>query len=123
MVSAIDDTVVKSEGESRVDVWEDGKVSTPPTDVYRAKAATPYAWLEGLAWSPGGTRFAFCCIHDAYPAEVIIGELNGGKWTTSRMKRTHVITPAKVEEPYQVRGYGTPLLWTHDDAILFLLEA
>ena len=35
MVSAFDDSVVKSEGESRVDVWADGKVVTPPTDAYR----------------------------------------------------------------------------------------
>ena len=59
MISAFDDSVLKSEGESRVDVWEGGKVTTPPTDVYRAKAATPYAWLESLAWNPDGTRFAF----------------------------------------------------------------
>src|SRR5262249_38954670 len=50
MITAADDTVLKSEGESRVDVAEDGKVFTPPTDVYRGKAASPYAWLEGLAW-------------------------------------------------------------------------
>src|SRR5437764_16717 len=35
LVSAFDDTVVKSEGESRVDIWEAGKVTTPPTDAYR----------------------------------------------------------------------------------------
>ena len=35
MVSAFDDTVVKSEGESRVDVWADGKVVTPLIDAYR----------------------------------------------------------------------------------------
>ena len=37
MVTAFDDTVVKSEGESRVDVWEGGKTVTPPTEVYRAR--------------------------------------------------------------------------------------
>ena len=56
MISAFDDSVLKSEGESRVDMWEGGKVVTPPTDVYRAKAASPYAWLESLAWNPDGTR-------------------------------------------------------------------
>src|SRR5262249_33959892 len=62
--SAFDDSVVKSEGESRVDVWENGKVVTPPTDVYRAKAASLWAWLETLAWNPDGTRFAFCAVFD-----------------------------------------------------------
>lgn len=122
MVSAIDDTVIKSEGESRVDVWEDGKVVTPPTEVYRAKAASPYAWLESLAWNPDGTKFAFCAIFDAYPAEVIIGEWKEGAWTTSRMNRTTVITPERKESPHQVRGYGSPLLWTGTDSFLYLLD-
>jgi hypothetical protein len=111
MVSAFDDSVVKSEGESRVDVWEagkpgasatGGKVVTPPTDVYRAKAASPWAWLESLAWSPDGKRFAFCAIFDAYPTEIIIGELKDGKWTTKRMERV---------DGLHLHGYGSPLKW------------
>ncbi len=113
MVSAIDDTVIKSEGESRVDVWEDGKVTTPPTDVYRAKAASPYAWLEGLAWNPDGTRYAFCAIHDAYPAEVIVGELKGEKWATHRLKR---------DAAKHVRGYGSPIQWLTPDLVNYLTE-
>ena len=113
MVSAIDDSVVKSEGESRVDVWEDGKITTPPTDVYRAKAASPYAWLEGLAWNPAGTRFAFCSIFDAYPTEIIVGELKDGQWKTDRLDRPRGV---------HVRGYGTPLKWTANDALVGLGE-
>jgi dipeptidyl aminopeptidase/acylaminoacyl peptidase len=96
MVTAFDDTVVKSEGESRVDVWEGGKTLTPPTEVYRAKAASPYAWLEGLTWSPDGSRFAFVAIHDAYPAEVIVGEHSAAGWGVSKVKR----------DGWQVVGYG-----------------
>ncbi|MDY3558898.1 LpqB family beta-propeller domain-containing protein [Gemmata sp. JC673] len=122
LVSALDDTVIRSEGESRVDVWEDGKVTTPPTDVYRAKAASPYAWLEGLAWNPAGTRFAFCAIHDAYPAEVIIGEWGGGTWTTGRMNRTKLVGPERSEGWVHVHGYGSPLQWTGNDALSYLHE-
>ncbi len=114
MVSAIDDSVVKSEGESRVDVWEKGKIVTPPTDVYRAKAASPYAWLENLAWNSDGTRFAFCCIHDAYPTEIIIGGWDDGKWTTGRMPRDGRLL--------HVRGYGSPLKWSADGCLRFLSE-
>lgn len=113
MVSAIDDSVVKSEGESRVDVWEDGKIVTPPTDVYRAKAASPYAWLENLAWNPDGTRFAFCAIFDAYPTEIIIGNAADGKWETSRMPRG---------EGTHVRGYGSPLTWPSNLEVAYLCE-
>jgi dipeptidyl aminopeptidase/acylaminoacyl peptidase len=102
MISAFDDSVVKSEGESRVDVWEAGKVTTPPTDVYRAKAATPYAWLENLAWNPDGSRFAFCAVFDGHPAEIIVGESKDGKWTTEQMPRGGI----------QIRGYGSPLKWS-----------
>ncbi|MBM3982091.1 MAG: S9 family peptidase [Planctomycetes bacterium] len=111
MVSAIDDSVIKSEGESRVDVWEGGKITTPPTDVYRAKAASPYAWLEGLAWNPDGTRYAFCAIHDAYPAEVIIGELTGNQWMTVKMPRAGT---------QQVRGYGSPIYWVMPTRLQYL---
>lgn len=119
MVTAIDDTVIKSEGESRVDVWEDGKITTPPTDVYRKKAASPYAWLEGLAWNPDGTRFAFCAIFDAYPTEIIIGELKDEEWTTKRLKR---VANAQ-ETPFQVRGYGSPLKWVDATRLGFLEES
>jgi dipeptidyl aminopeptidase/acylaminoacyl peptidase len=123
MVSAFDDSVVKSEGESRVDVWEDsGAITTPPTDVYRKKAASPHAWLENLAWNPDGTRFAFCAVFDGYPAEVIIGEWKDKKWTTDRMGRTTVITPERENTPYHVRGYGSPLVWVSDGSLLYLME-
>ncbi len=123
MVTAIDDSVLKSEGESRVDIWEasgvasaprDGKITTPPTDVYRAKAASPHAWLEGLAWNPDGTRFAFNAIFDAYPTEIIIGEVKDGKWTTERRKRP---------DGMHVRGYGSPLVWRSSEVLCYLYES
>lgn len=113
MVTAIDDTVLKSEGESRVDVWEGGKITTPPTDVYRAKAASPHAWLEHLTWNPDGTRFAFNAIFDAYPTEIIIGELQGGKWTTRRMPR-----PAGLH----VHGYGCAIHWQAPATLVYTAE-
>jgi acylaminoacyl-peptidase len=111
MVSCIDDTVVKSEGESRVDIWEDGKIVTPPTDVYRAKAASPHAWLESLAWNPDGTRLAFCAIFDAYPAEVIIQSRKEKSWGTEKLDR-----------PLNVRGYGSPIQWNGAHQLLYLGE-
>jgi dipeptidyl aminopeptidase/acylaminoacyl peptidase len=107
MISAIDDSVVKSEGESRVDIWEDGKVVTPPTDVYRAKAASPHAWLESLAWNPDGTKLAFCAVFDAYPAEIVTQSLADGMWSTKLIPR----------EDTQVRGYGSPLQWRSNSAL------
>jgi len=111
MVTAIDDTVIKSEGESRVDVWEAGKVVTPPTDAYRAKAASPHAWLENLAWSPDGAHFAFTAVHDAYPAELVIGSFKDQAWAVGRWPRNGT----------GLRGYGTPLRW-HGNTVYFISE-
>ena len=119
MVSALDDTVIRSEGESRVDVWEDGKVTTPPTDVYRAKAASPHAWLEGLAWSLDGTRYAFCAIFDAYPAEVVIGTRTADGWKTEYVERAKDLNGQEIH----VRGYGSPLKWTKHNILLGLSES
>lgn len=107
MISAFDDTVVKSEGESRVDVWEAGKVTTPPTDSYRKNPKnSPYAWLENLCWNPSGTRFAFTEVHDAFPAEIIVGTARTEGWDIARLDR---------EGEWEVVGYGRglgqPLFW------------
>ncbi len=114
MVSALDDTVVKSEGESRVDVWEAGKTVTPPTDVYRAKAASPYAWLEGLAWNEDGSKFAFNTIFDAHPARIQVFHLRGDKWEAN--------SPLKAPGMGNVRGYGTPIKWKGTKEVWFLGE-
>ncbi len=117
MVTALDDTVVKSEGESRVDVWEDGKTVTPPTDVYRAKAASPYAWLEGLTWSPDSNHFAFVAVHNAYPAEVIVGTHTAVGWGVTKVKR----------DGWQVVGYGRavgpPVQFTSVNQLVIQTEA
>jgi dipeptidyl aminopeptidase/acylaminoacyl peptidase len=113
MISAFDDSVVKSEGESRVDIWEGGKVSTPSTSAYRAGAATPRAWLESLAWSADGQKIAFCTIFDAHPAEILIAVRTGGEWKMERMPR-----PGSVH----VRGYGSPLKWHASGQLFFLAE-
>ncbi|MEZ6140462.1 MAG: prolyl oligopeptidase family serine peptidase [Zavarzinella sp.] len=115
MITAFDDTVIRSEGGSRVDVWSKttGNIVTPPTACYREKAASPHAWLQTLAWSPDGTKFAFCAVFDAYPAEIVIGSIADSQWSTGLMPRPDEI---------HVQGYGSPIQWFDDDHLLFCLE-
>jgi dipeptidyl aminopeptidase/acylaminoacyl peptidase len=113
MISAFDDSVLKSEGESRVDIWEGGKVTTPATSVYRAEAATPRAWLESLVWSVDGQKFAFCTVFDAHPAEIVIGAKTGDDWEMSLLHRPDMV---------QIRGYGSPLKWHPAGKLFFLAE-
>ncbi len=109
-----DDTVVASEGKSRVEVYDEdtGKV-TPTDETWRKTAASPYPWLDSLAWSPSGDRLAYVTIFDAYPAEIIINTWKDDKVTAERMKRG---------AREQVRGYGSPLRWLDEKEPRFLME-
>lgn len=113
MISAYDDSVIKSEGESRVDVWEDGKVVTPSTDPYRVNAHSPHAWLQGLTWSPDGKKFAFNAIFDGYPTELVIGTHSQSGWNISLMER-----PPQLH----VNGYGSHLKWHSSGNLFFVGE-
>ena len=114
MIAAPDDTVIKSEGKSRVEVWDAESKKVSPTDeTWRKSAGSPYPWLESLAWSPDGYRLAYCTIFDAHPAEVIVNEFKDGKWAGTRMKR---------REGVHVRGYGSPLKWRDDQTLGYLGE-
>jgi dipeptidyl aminopeptidase/acylaminoacyl peptidase len=105
MITTPDDKVVSFEGQSRVDVYDasTGKITTVPDAVFRAKAPSPYGWLEHLAWSPDGQALAFNIVFDGYPAEIVVAQWTGpGNPAVFKLPR-----PAGV----QVRGYGSPLQW------------
>lgn len=117
MITAPDDTVVTFEGRSRVDVWDaDTNKVTATDESWRKTAASPWPWLESVAWNTDGTRLAYCTIFDAHPAEIIISEWKDGKWAATRAQRSQ--TPVAV----QVRGYGTPLVWRSPETICFVCE-
>jgi dipeptidyl aminopeptidase/acylaminoacyl peptidase len=113
MITAPDDTVIMSEGHSRVDVWDaDTKKTTPTDETWRKTAASPWPWLESLAWCPDGQRFAFCSVFDAYPARIVTEELTGDEWKSSVFDRGTV----------QLHGYGTPIQWLTTKTIGFLAD-
>ena len=113
MITAPDDTVIRSEGDSRVDVLDVASGAVATTDQGWTKTAgSPWPWLESLAWNPSGTKLAYCTIFDAHPAEVVVCAEAGDKWPAARLARPKHI---------QVRGYGTPIGWA-DDATLHCLH-
>jgi dipeptidyl aminopeptidase/acylaminoacyl peptidase len=113
IISACDDSVVKSEGESRLDIWEDGKVITPPSAAYRAEAATPWAWLESPVFSTNGQKIAFCAVFDGHPVEIFIAGKSDGAWKIERMPR-----PASVH----VHGSGQQFKWHPSGQLFFLAQ-
>jgi dipeptidyl aminopeptidase/acylaminoacyl peptidase len=115
MITAPDDTVVKSEGSSRVDVWDaDNKKVAIADQGWMKTAASPWPWLESLAWAPDGKHLAFCSIFDAYPTEIIVHTLEGGTWTAKRVQRPKGV---------HVHGYGSPLRWGAGNSLFYLAEA
>lgn len=113
VISAYDDSVIKSEGESRVDIWENGKLTTPSTEPYRSKAHSPHAWLEDLAWSYDGNKLAFNAIFDGHPTELVIITSSESGWNTALMER-----PSNVH----VNGYGSHLKWHPKGDLHFVAE-
>ncbi len=113
LISAYDDSVIKSEGESRVDIWEAGKITTPNTEPYRAKAHSPHAWLENLTWSNDGKKLAFNAIFDGYPTELVILTQSESGWNTALMER-----PSDLH----VHGYGSHLKWHTSGDLFFVAE-
>ena len=105
MITAIDDTVVQSEGHSRVDVWDDSfkpSLSTINKD-WRKKAASPWPWLTSLAWSDDGRDLAFCAVYDAHPADIIMCRPNALLGGSPRSMRS------SIQDGWHVHGYGSPL--------------
>ena len=114
MITAKDDSVLQSEGFSRVDIWDATSNRVTPTDSgWKVDAGSPWPWLGHLAWNPAGTRLAFNTIFDGYPAEIIVQTFREGRWQGKRLPRP---------EGLHVHGYGSPLTWADNDRLVALGE-
>ena len=116
MITAPDDQVINSEGKSRVDVWDAKGNKVTTTDMNWMKtAASPYPWLESLAWvARGGDAFAYCAIFDAHPAEIMFVDMPADGWTTKKLRRLG---------GYHVRGYGSSVNFPDATYLQYISEA
>lgn len=113
MITAYDDSVIKSEGESRVDVWDFFSREIETTDQsWRETAGSPYPWLASLCWAPDSKSLAYSTAFDAYPAEVIVNQKTEQGWKASRMPRNGVT----------LHGYGSPLGWVDDNTLIAVFD-
>lgn len=79
--------LIDNEGWSEVQILDLGATKDAakpalvklPDEVWRAKAPSPYGWLENPTWSDDGKVIAFTIGFDGFPAETIAIELDGTK--------------------------------------------
>ncbi len=118
MVSAFDDSVQKSEGESRVDVREDGKVTTPADG--RLPREGREVRTRGSIISRG-RRMVAASLSAVFTTPIrqksLSVEWKEEKWA---MKRLSWEQPGQPDDTIHVHGYGSPLMWLDNFMIAFL---
>ena len=95
MITRPTNELITNEGWSTVDVWdrETGKVSRLDDTLWRAKAPSPYGWLDAPSFSANGDWLTFTVDFDGFPTERLITEFRrDGSTVTHRMKRPRGLT-------------------------------
>jgi dipeptidyl aminopeptidase/acylaminoacyl peptidase len=96
MLTTPDATLLSNEGWSRVDVYDaDTKTVTTLTDtLWRKGVASPYGWLDDVAWSGDSAALAMTVSWDGHPAELYVAEWTEDKPNVRKLTRegeVHVI--------------------------------
>ncbi len=94
MITRPDNTLLKNEGWSRVEVYD---VASEATSVlteqgWRDSHPSPFGWLAGLCWSEDSQALAFTIGFDGYPAEIYVGEWAGGSISLRALQGPEDIT-------------------------------
>lgn len=86
MLTTPDEELIFNEGRSRVDVYDatTKKVTTVTADGWRDGHASPYGWIDGVAWSSDGGSLAFTLSFDGYPTQLFVAEWDSGAGATLR---------------------------------------
>ncbi len=89
MLTTPDATLLTNEGWSRVDIYdtESKTVTTLPDNLWRENVASPYGWLDGIAWSGDSAALALSVSWDGYPAELYVAEFGEGAPTVRKLNR------------------------------------
>ncbi len=109
-----DERLITNEGWSRVDVCDldSGEVITLPDAPYRQGVASPYGWIEELAWSPDSRKLAFTVGWDGYPNEIYLA------WWADERPQVR-----KLQRPTDETSVGGQLHWRPmSDDLCFLVE-
>ena len=89
MITTPDEELIHVEGWSRVDVYdaESESIEVVTADGWRADHASPFGWLNEVAWSADGDALAFSISFDGYPTQLYAAEWPEGEARIRRLRR------------------------------------
>ncbi len=115
MITTPDNELVHNEGWSRVDVYdaETKEVSIVTEDGWRASHASPYGWLDDIAWSADSLALGFTLSFDGFPTQIFVAEWMGDSPKLAELKRPDVVSV--VGGTLRWRGETRDLCFEGDD--------
>ncbi|MBK6911048.1 MAG: S9 family peptidase [bacterium] len=112
LITAKTDLLIHNEGFTDVQLLNraSGEIVTLNDDLWRAQAASPYGWLDGVCWSANSSQLAFRCTWDGYPEEIYIAHL-GRDTMITKLKRPDEICVTGAAPSWQ----GSALIVPYED--------
>lgn len=107
IITTPDNRLITNEGWSTIGIYDVATKETTLLDdtLWRAKAPSPYGWVESPEWSTDGSRLAFSVDFDGYPREMFVATFEGEHTELQKVQRVEEYT------------LGTSPVWapeTHD---------
>ena len=94
LVTTDDNELIFKEGWSRVEVLDlaSGEVTALTDQAWRADHASPYGWIDELAWSADSRALAFSISYDGYASQIWVSEAGQDGWPLQRIERPDLVT-------------------------------
>ncbi len=94
LVTTDDNELIFKEGWSRVEVLDlaSGEVTALTDQSWRADHASPYGWIDELAWSADSRALAFSISYDGYASQIWVAEVGQDGWPLQRIERPDLVT-------------------------------
>lgn len=94
IITTPDNRLITNEGWSTIGIYDVATKETTLLDdtLWRAKAPSPYGWVELPEWSSDGTRLAFSVDFDGYPREMFVATFGSNETILQKVQRIDEVT-------------------------------
>ncbi len=115
MITTPDNELINNEGWSRVDVYDTvtKEISTVTEENWRSDHASPYGWIDDIAWSADSLALGFTLSFDGFPTQIFVAEWMGDSPQLNELKRPDVVSV--VGGSLRWRGKTRDLCFQGDD--------